>query len=95
MRRKNQEEPATPATGARLPTMGAESSLGPATRFYRSPMTAGVSGGSAVLPSQLEDESESEEVSDESVEVTADESDELAGDAGESDGDDDSTEDEG
>jgi hypothetical protein len=53
-------------------------------------MTAGVSGSSAVLPSQWENEDETEGGTDDPVEITMDESDGLTGDAAESEGDDNS-----
>jgi hypothetical protein len=53
-------------------------------------MTAGVTGSSAVLPSQWENEDETEGGTDDPVEITMDESDGLTGDAAESEGDDNS-----
>jgi hypothetical protein len=81
-RRKKKDEPAAPASGLRLPSMSAQLALAPATRSYRSPMGASLSGGSMILPSQWEDESESEEFSDDPMEVTTNETDEVVGDDG-------------
>src|SRR5215208_2495849 len=51
--------------------MSGELALAPATRSYRSPIGASLSGGgSMILPSQWEDESESEEFSDDPMEGT-------------------------
>jgi hypothetical protein len=94
-RRKKKEEPAAPASGLRLPSMSAQLALAPATRSYRSPMGASLSGGSMILPSQWEDESESEEFSDDPMEVTTNETDEVVGDVAENDEPDGSDEDQG
>ena len=75
-----------PSAGAviRLPTFGAEASLGPASRTYRSPMEAYPSATAAsVLPSQLDTEATAEEETDtEGAEIDADGDDDGAGDTG-------------
>jgi len=75
-----------PSAGAiiRLPTFGAEASLGPASRTYRSPMEAYPSASAAsVLPSQLDTEATGEEETDtEGAEIDADGDDDAAGEAG-------------
>jgi len=71
-------------TVIRLPTFGAEASLGPASRTYRSPMEAYPSASSAsVLPSQLDTEATGAEEADaEGAEIDADGDDDEAGDTG-------------
>jgi hypothetical protein len=93
MPRKKHEEAATLTVIGRLPNLNAESSLGPATRPYRSPQSTMSERGFAVLPSQWEDESETEETSDDPAEVIMDESDDLGGDPGEDDVDGNSSDD--
>jgi len=84
-RRKKKEEPVASARGLRLPSMSAELALAPATRSYRSSIGASLSGGSMILPSQWEDESESEESSDDPMEGATNGTDEVVGNVAEND----------
>ena len=71
----------------RLPNMGAEFSIGPPSRAYRSPMSDYAGAGSAVMPSQSADDDDLDGMSDESGDDAGDASDDMADDSGD-DGDD-------
>lgn len=69
------KSPGTPdATGMRLPNMGAQLSVGPASRNYRTVMTDN-EFGSAVTPSQMAGDAESDGETYDGAEMSADDSD--------------------
>ena len=70
--------------GLRLPNMGAEFSIGPPSRAYRSPMSDYAGAGSAVMPSQSAEDDDLDGMSDEAGDDSADDSD-GDGEAGVSD----------
>ena len=70
------------ATGMRLPSMGAQFTVGPASRNYRTVLIDGKGTGSAVTPSQMtEDESDGGMYDD--AEMSADSDGDYGDDAGE------------
>lgn len=83
--------------GLRLPNMGAEFSIGPPSRAYRSPMSDYAGTGSAVMPSQSAEDDDPDGMSDEAGDDSVDDSDDS--DDGEGDGEagvsDDGSDDEG
>ena len=80
--------------GLRLPNMGAEFSIGPPSRAYRSPMSDYAGAGSAVMPSQSAEDDDLDGMSDEAGDDSADDSDDGEGD-GEAGVSDDGSDDEG
>lgn len=78
------------AAGLRLPSMGAQLTVGPASRYYRAVMTGDNGFGSAVTPSQMAGNNESDGETYDGAEMSADDGDDGdatdAGDVGD-DGD--------
>ena len=82
--------------GLRLPNMGAEFSIGPPSRAYRSPMSDDAGAGSAVMPSQSAEDDDLDGMSDEAGDDSADDSDDGDGEGdGEAGVSDDGSDDEG
>ena len=86
--------PSEAPAGLRLPNMGAEFSIGPPSRAYRSPMSDYAGAGSAVMPSQSAEVDDLDGMSDEAGDDSADDSDDGDGD-GEAGVSDDGSDDEG